>query len=63
MVTPENRVALRTVVLGEAFQNMVIVKRGLEKGERVIVEGLLKVRPGMTVAPTDKPLTQEPKAG
>jgi len=63
VVTPENRVALRTVVLGEAFQNMVIVKRGLEKGERVIVEGLLKVRPGMTVAPTDKPLTQEPKAG
>jgi membrane fusion protein (multidrug efflux system) len=29
----------------------VIVARGLEPGERVIVEGLQKVRPGMQVKP------------
>ena len=60
-VTPENKVALRTVVLGEPFENLVIVE-GARKGSPR-VEGLLKVRPGMTVAPTDMPLTQEPKAG
>jgi membrane fusion protein (multidrug efflux system) len=63
VVTPENKAALRTVVLGDTYQNLVIVKKGLVKGERVIVEGLLKVRPGMTVLPTDKPLTDEPEAG
>jgi membrane fusion protein (multidrug efflux system) len=61
-VTPENKVALRTVLLGQSYQEMVIVKKGLEKGERVIVEGQLKVRPGMTVTPKDRPLTEEPRA-
>jgi len=61
-LTPENKVALRTVTPGETFEDRVIVKKGLEKGERVIVEGQLKVRPGMIVSPKDKPLTEEPKA-
>jgi membrane fusion protein (multidrug efflux system) len=29
----------------------VVVQAGLEEGDRVIVEGLMKVRPGMEVRP------------
>jgi RND family efflux transporter MFP subunit len=63
VVLPDNKVALRTVTLGERFQNLVIVKEGVKPGERLVVEGLQKVRPGMAVNPTDKPVTEERKAG
>jgi len=61
IVGPDNKVALRTVILGERYENMFIVKEGLKAGERIIVEGLLKARPGSPVNPTDKPLTEEKK--
>ena len=42
-------VELRPVVLGRAFGDQTIVTEGLIGGERVIVEGVLKVQPGVTV--------------
>ena len=52
VVGAEDKVALRTVTLGERIGDLTIVARGLEPGERVIVEGIQKVRPGMQVKPT-----------
>jgi membrane fusion protein (multidrug efflux system) len=51
VVGAEDKVQLRTVTLAERVGDLVIVARGLEPGERVIVEGLQKVRPGMQVKP------------
>jgi len=62
IVGPSNKVALRTVVLGPRFRDLVVVSEGVKAGERVIVEGTLKVRPGMAVAPAEKPLSAEPGA-
>jgi len=59
VVGADNKVALRTVVLGERYENLVIVKEGVKPGERVIVEGLQKVRSGMVVSPAEKPLSAE----
>jgi len=59
VVGADNKVALRTVALGGRSENRFIIADGLRAGERVIIEGQLKVKPGMTVAPTDKPLTEE----
>ena len=42
-------VELRPVVLGRAFGEQTIITEGLTGGERVIVEGVLKVQPGATV--------------
>jgi membrane fusion protein (multidrug efflux system) len=42
-------VELRPVVLGRAFGEQTIIAEGLNGGERVIVEGVLKVQPGATV--------------
>jgi membrane fusion protein (multidrug efflux system) len=58
VVEDGNKVAVRTVVLGERFENMTIVKDGLKLGERVITEGMQKVRPGMVVT-TEKPAATE----
>jgi len=54
-----NKVALRTVVLGERAENLTIVKEGVKPGERVITEGMQKVRPGVVVAPSEKTLASE----
>lgn len=44
-----NQVAPRPVVLGEAVGNNYLIEKGLSEGERIVAEGVIKVRPGMTV--------------
>ncbi len=51
VVNDANKVALRTVDLGDRIGSSWIVERGVQAGERVVVEGLLKVRGGATVNP------------
>ncbi len=51
VVDKDNKVASRTVEVGQPYEGQWVVKSGLEKGERVIVEGLQKVRPGGVVDP------------
>jgi membrane fusion protein (multidrug efflux system) len=64
VVGADNKVALRTVTLGDRVGEDYIVTDGLKPGERIVVEGLQKVRPGDVVNPTDRPLTAEkPAAG
>ena len=52
VVDDQNKAVVRTVTLGEKADNYVIVLEGLNGGERVIVEGMQKVRPGAEVNPT-----------
>jgi membrane fusion protein, multidrug efflux system len=59
VVDAGNKVVIRTVVLAERYGDLVIVKEGVKPGERVIVEGLQKVRPGMIVTPAEKSLAAE----
>lgn len=46
-----NTVAYRTVKLGGIIGGKRIVRDGLRPGEAIVVNGLQRVRPGMTVAP------------
>jgi membrane fusion protein (multidrug efflux system) len=55
VVDPANKVELRRITLGAERGSAVIVAGGLRAGERVIVEGSQKVRPGQTVAPSLAP--------
>lgn len=52
VVGPDNTVALRTITGGDPYGPYAMVFSGLRAGERVIVEGLQKVGPGMPVTPT-----------
>jgi RND family efflux transporter MFP subunit len=63
VVGPDNKVALRTVTLGERYKNFFIVTGGLRAGERVVVEGLQKAIPGQKVTPMAQPISQEKKGG
>ena len=60
IVDAQNKVAQRPIQTDGRFEDRFIVSKGLEKGERVIVEGLQKVRPGMTVNPVPTPPAEAP---
>ena len=51
VVNPDNSVDIRIVTPGERIESFWIIKEGIKTGERVIVEGLQKVRQGMKVEP------------
>jgi RND family efflux transporter MFP subunit len=51
VVGQDNKAAIKTVKLGPQFGDMWVVESGLEAGENVIVDGLQRVKTGMTVAP------------
>lgn len=49
VVDAQNKVSLRTISVGDKSDDYLIVLDGLSAGERVIVEGMQKVRPGSEV--------------
>jgi len=51
VVDSANKVAIQAVKLGDPVGTMRIVTDGLKPGERVVAEGVQKVRPGMQVNP------------
>lgn len=51
VVGDDNKVSIRPVTVGERVGKLWIVNDGVKPGERVIVEGLLKVRDGAPVKP------------
>jgi len=51
VVDSNDMVAVREVTLGPETGNDIVIEAGLEADESVIVEGIQKVRPGMTVQP------------
>ena len=68
VVGADDKVELRTVELGERSGSLWIVAKGLKPGERVVVEGLQKVRSGIRVAvqrpsvDSSPPVSSSPKA-
>jgi membrane fusion protein (multidrug efflux system) len=66
VVAGDDKVEARRVTLGDAEGAQVVVESGLNEGERVIVEGIQKVRPGMSAAASEAPPatpTSAPGAG
>ena len=50
-LTPTNTVAYQAVKLGPEIEGKRIVRSGLLVGEKIVVNGLQRVRPGMPVSP------------
>jgi len=61
VVNPENKADIRPVKVGERIGTLWIIDQGLKPGERVVVEGLQKVKAGMTVKPAPPPAPVEEK--
>jgi membrane fusion protein (multidrug efflux system) len=50
-VGPDNTVEVKPVTTGDRVGSSWIVQQGLQPGDRVVVEGQQKVRPGSKVQP------------
>jgi multidrug efflux system membrane fusion protein len=59
---PDSTVEYRPVQVGRLVDGMRIVTSGLKGGERIVINGLQRVRPGMKVAPTVAPMAQDSTA-
>ena len=51
VVGNDSRAAYREISLGAAVNGLRVVTGGLQKGERIVVNGLQRIRPGALVAP------------
>ena len=59
VVGDDGKAAWREVSLGAAHDGLRVVTAGLKPGERIVVNGLQRVRPGATVAPEPVPMAQK----
>jgi RND family efflux transporter MFP subunit len=59
-LSPTNTVAYRAVKLGPLYENKRVVRSGLEAGEKIVVNGMQRVRPGMPVLPQEAVASIQP---
>jgi multidrug efflux system membrane fusion protein len=51
VVTDDNKAQYREVTLGSSVEGLRAVTSGLKAGERIVVKGLQRLRPGAVIAP------------
>jgi RND family efflux transporter MFP subunit len=56
VVNEQDEVVRRNVTLGTEHEGLVVVRKGVEAGDRVVVEGLQHVHPDVKVAPSLVPM-------
>lgn len=56
VVSPDDTALYRPVTLGPKVDGLRIVRDGLKPGERIVINGLMAVRPGMKVVATESPM-------
>lgn len=60
----DNKASSRKVVVGTSYKGQWVVEKGLKKGERIVADGVQKVRPGVvvkTLPPHGKQPAETPK--
>jgi len=63
VVGQDNKVAQRQIATSGTFGNGWVVDSGLQPGDRVIVNGVEKAKPGMTVKPVEAQVPAQPVSG
>jgi len=61
VVGPDNKTVWREVKLGTSVNGLRAVTEGLKPGERIVVNGLQRVRPGVEVAPKEVAMDAKPE--
>jgi len=61
VVGADNKAAYREVTLGSQAQGLRIVTSGLKPNERIVVNGLQRIRPGAVVKPEPVAMDVKPE--
>jgi len=59
VVGADNKVTIRPVKIGQRIGSMCVISEGVKPGERVVAEGVQRVREGMLVTPKPYQAPQE----
>ena len=59
LVNDENKLEAKKVILGERYGEFYIVKEGLKRGDKIILEGLQKARSDMEIVPEITDFTEQ----
>ena len=59
VVGDDNKAMWREVTLGASSEGLRVVTSGLKPGERIVVNGLQRIRPGATVVPEPVPMAEK----
>ena len=62
VVDKDNKAEYRPVTLGPQVDGLRIVRDGLKPGEKIVVNGLQRVKPGAPITPTVVPMDADPLA-
>jgi membrane fusion protein, multidrug efflux system len=62
VVGPDGKATVRNVVTGPLEDGLRIVREGLQPGERVVINGLMSVRPGAPVKADEAPMDEKAAA-
>jgi len=54
-VGADNKIAFKNVRVGIRVDSLWLIEDGLQPGDRIVVEGLQRIRDGMTVVPKPAP--------
>ncbi|MBK85027.1 MAG: efflux RND transporter periplasmic adaptor subunit [Pseudomonadota bacterium] len=59
IVTKDNQLEYRPVVIGDSINGLRVIKSGLKENETIVVNGLQRVRPSMTITPKKVAMADE----
>jgi RND family efflux transporter MFP subunit len=59
VIDQDNIARLRYVTLGQAVDDLRVIKDGLTEGDRVVINGLMRVRQGQKVTPEEQPASPQ----
>ena len=59
LIDQDNVARLRYVTLGQLVDDLRVIKEGLSAGDRVVVNGLMRVRQGVKVTPEEQPASPQ----
>ena len=61
-VTPDGTVAPKPVEIGDLEHGLRVVRSGLAPTDRVVIDGMVRVRPGAKVTPVTGEIKPDPNA-
>jgi multidrug efflux system membrane fusion protein len=59
-VAPDGTVAPKIVEIGDLYQGLRVIRSGLAPNDRVVINGLVRTRPGVKVTPVDGTIKPDP---
>ena len=61
-VAADGAVVPKVVEIGDLFEGLRVIRAGLTADDRVVIDGLVRVRPGIKVAPSAGTITPDPNS-